>query len=217
MALTRFGRLDRCSCSTAAQAAPAFILAHMSTTTPISELPDEDLMLLLARGLIEQPAQELFRRHNRSLFNYLAWMCQGNIHEAEDVTQKAWLKIMTRCADYQPTAAFRTFLYQIAHNSWLDGRRQMYEQARTVLDEALELADDAPGPEMEWHLKQNMQRIHQLLLHLPPAQREAVVLRFFNDMSLEEIALTTGVGPETVKSRLRYAYRRLREQLEGEP
>lgn len=183
----------------------------------MGQLPDEDLMLLVARGLIEQPACELFRRHNRSLFNYMAWMCQGNTHEAEDVTQKAWLRIMTRCADYQPSAAFRTFLYQIAHNTWLDGRRQAYEQTRTGLDDAQELADEAPGPVEELQLKGDMQRMRELLLQLPVPQREAVVLRFFNEMSLDDIALATGVGHETVKSRLRYAYKRLREQLGDAP
>jgi RNA polymerase sigma-70 factor (ECF subfamily) len=49
---------------------------------------------------------------------------------------------------------------------------------------------------------------------LPAPQREAVALRFFADMSLEDIASTVGVGFETVKSRLRYAFRQLRDVLE---
>lgn len=182
-----------------------------------SQLPDEDLMLLIANGVIEQAANELFRRHNRGLYNFMAWMCQGNAHEAEDVTQKTWLKILTRCGDYQPRAAFRTFLYQIAHNSWLDGRKQVYEVSRTTLDDAMELAVDGPGPEQDWHLKQDLQRVRAALMRLPVAQREVIVLRFFSEMSLDDIAFATGEGYETVKSRLRYAYAHLRSELESSP
>lgn len=190
------------------------ILRLMTLAPDLSQLPDEDLMLLIANGVIEQAAHELFRRHNRRLYNFMAWMCQGNVHEAEDVTQKTWLKILTRCGDYRPTAAFRTFLYQIAHNSWLDGRRQAYESSRGDEDEAETVVADTLGPEQEWHLKQNLQRVREALMLLPAAQREVIVLRFFNEMSLDEIALATGEGFETVKSRLRYAYNRLRGALE---
>lgn len=187
------------------------------TTPPLSALPDEDLMLLVAGGMIEPPAAELFRRHNRALFNYLAWMCGGNTHEAEDVTQKTWLRILTRCADYQPTAAFRTFLFQIARNVWLDGRKSAWEAGKQNMENLPELPADDLSPEAELALRQNAGAVRQALLKLPPPQREAIVLRYFQDMSLEEIATTIGEGFETVKSRLRYAYSRLRTELEALP
>lgn len=172
-------------------------------------------MLLVAGGFIEPPAAELFRRHNRALFNYLAWMCGGNTHEAEDVTQKTWLRILTRCADYQPRAAFRTFLIQIARNVWLDGRKSAWETSKVQTDELPETPTDDLSPEAEFALRQNSAIVRQALMKLPVPQREAVVLRFFHDMALEEIAITVGEGFETVKSRLRYAYTRLRLELEA--
>lgn len=172
-------------------------------------------MLLVASGLIEPPAAELFHRHNRALFNYLAWMCGGNTHEAEDVTQKTWLRILTRCADYQPTAAFRTFLFQIARHVWLDGRKSAWETGKQGLEDLPDLPSEDLPPEAELVLRQNTEIVRQALLKLPPPQREAVVLRFFHEMSLDEIALTIGEGYETVKSRLRYAYGRLRSELEA--
>ena len=179
----------------------------------ITQLPDEELMLLIANGLIQEPAAELFRRHNHGLYNFIAWMCKGNVHEAEDITQKTWVKLMTACAHYQPSARFRTFLYQIAHNAVLDLRRSHGETTRADLDEADELAGTALTPEAEWMLQQNLQQVRSALLQLPAAQREVIVLRFFADMSLDEIAATVGEGYETVKSRLRYAYTRLRQEL----
>ncbi|QOT77595.1 RNA polymerase sigma factor [Cupriavidus basilensis] len=184
----------------------------------LSALPDADLMLLVANGLIEQPVAELFRRHNAALYNYVAWLCQGNTGEAEDVTQKTWVKLMTRCADYQPSAALRTFLFQIARNTWLDQLRGAYERQRDTLDEThLAMPADDLSPEAEAQLRQNLQGVRQALLALPAAQREVIVLRFFSEMSVEDIALTLGEKFETIKSRLRYAFARLRENLVATP
>lgn len=185
-------------------------------TRTLTELPDEDLMVLVANGIVEQPATELFRRHNRALFNFIAWQCQGNTHEAEDITQKTWVKLMTRCADYRPEAAFRTYLFQIARNTLIDQRKSAAEQRREDLDEShLEIPAEDMSPEQELRLRQNLTLVRQALLSLPQAQREVVVLRFFSEMSLEEIAHTVGEGFETVKSRLRYAFSRLRRELEA--
>ncbi|WP_354685304.1 sigma-70 family RNA polymerase sigma factor [Cupriavidus necator] len=182
----------------------------------LAALPDQDLMLLVAGGIIEQPVTELFRRHNAGLYNYVAWLCQGNRGEAEDIAQKTWVKLMTRCGDYQPTAAFRTFLFQIARNTWLDQLRSAdARQRETMDDEPLEVPGDDLSPEAELQLRQHTHHVHQALLQLPVAQREVVVLRFFSEMSVEDIALMLGEKFETVKSRLRYAFARLRGELAG--
>lgn len=188
----------------------------MKSPAELASLPDEDLMLMVANGFIEQPATELFRRHNRALFNFIAWQCRGNTQEAEDIAQRTWEKIMTRCAAYQPSASFRTFLFQIARNLWLDLRRSA---AETLSDE---IGDDTPelpaedlDPAAELALRRNLAEVRKALLALPAKQREVVVLRFFSDMSLEEIAHTVGEGFETVKSRLRYAFTNLRRVLEA--
>ncbi|MBS1208541.1 MAG: polymerase sigma-70 factor [Proteobacteria bacterium] len=188
----------------------------MKNATELANLPDEELMLLVANGLIEAPATELFRRHNRALFNFVAWQCQGNTQEAEDITQRTWEKLMTRCADYTPQATFRTFLFQIARNLWRDLRRSASESLRDPLDDTQpETPTDDLAPETELALRQNLAQVHKALLALPANQREVVVLRFFSEMSLEEIAHTLGEGFETVKSRLRYAFTRLRRELEA--
>ncbi|MBP0631335.1 sigma-70 family RNA polymerase sigma factor [Cupriavidus sp. AcVe19-6a] len=184
---------------------------------PLAALPDPDLMLLVASGIIEQPIAELFRRHNAGLYNYVAWLCQGNTGEAEDIAQKTWIKLMTRCGDYQPAAAFRTFLYQIARNAWLDQVRSADARQRRDTDDGQppELPVDDLSPEAELQLRQHAHHVHLALLQLPAAQREVVVLRFFSDMSVEDIAQMLGEKFETVKSRLRYAFARLRAELAG--
>lgn len=180
---------------------------------PLGELPDEDLMTLIAQGIVSEPVAELFRRHNRALFNFIAWSCQGDRDEAEDICQKTWLKLM-RCANYQPTAAFRTFLYQIARNALLDARKSAYARHETHDDDEEErLPADDLTPETALALRQDMHRVRQAIMTLSTLQREVVVLRFFCELSLEEIAASVGAGFETVKSRLRYAFAHLRREL----
>lgn len=183
--------------------------------TPLGNLPDEDLMLMIAQGIITQPVAELFDRHNHALFNFIAWLCQGNLAEAEDICQKTWIKLMQYSGEYKPTAAFRTFLYQIARNALIDAKRSAYDQRRETLEEgALTDPEHDITPEAELRLKQNMHQVREAILCLPAPQREVIVLRFFNDMSLQEIADIADIGFETVKSRLRYAFAHLRRELE---
>lgn len=185
-----------------------------SPAPDIAALPDADLMLLVAGGVIEAPIGELFRRHNGGLFNYVAWLCRGDTGEAEDIAQKTWIQLMTRCGDYTPTAAFRTFLFQIARNAWLDQVRSAHARLRESIDEheaAMPVDDLTPETEAQW--REHLASLRQALLALPVAQREVVVLRFFSEMSVEEIAAMLGEKFETVKSRLRYAFARLRTVL----
>ncbi|USI99596.1 sigma-70 family RNA polymerase sigma factor [Xanthomonas prunicola] len=185
----------------------------------LAHLPDEELMLLVANGFVEQPATELFKRHNRALFNFLAWLCEGNLSEAEDLAQKTWVKLMTRCSDYRPgQAAFTSFLFQIGRNAWLDTRRSAYHTTSVALDDAhLQLPDDDLSAEQLAMLGQQQHRVRAALMALPDAQREVVVLRFFAELGIEEIAHVIGEGFETVKSRLRYAFAKLRMSLEAAP
>jgi RNA polymerase sigma-70 factor (ECF subfamily) len=185
--------------------------AQHDIPTP-GQLPDEDLMVLITQGIVEVPVAELFRRHNRALFNFIAWSCQGNVAEAEDICQKTWLKLM-HCASYQPSAAFRTFLYQIARNLLIDARRSAYAQHDALDEHEDHVPESDITPEVELGLRQNLHRVRQALMTLPVLQREVVVLRFFAELSLEEIAAAVGVGFETVKSRLRYAFVHLRREL----
>lgn len=185
-----------------------------SPAPDIAALPDADLMLLVAGGVIEAPIGELFRRHNGGLFNYVAWLCRGDTGEAEDIAQRTWIQLMTRCGDYTPTAAFRTFLFQIARNAWLDQVRSAHARLRESIDEhepAMPVDDLTPETEAQW--REHLAGVRQALLQLPVAQREVVVLRFFSEMSVEEIAAMLGEKFETVKSRLRYAFARLRTVL----
>lgn len=84
-------------------------------------------------------------------------------------------------------------------------------------DVHLQLPDDDLSAERLAMLGQQQHRVRAALMALPDAQREVVVLRFFAELGVEEIAHVIGEGFETVKSRLRYAFAKLRVSLEAAP
>ncbi|HVS54744.1 MAG TPA: sigma-70 family RNA polymerase sigma factor, partial [Casimicrobiaceae bacterium] len=123
-------------------------------------------------------------------------------------------------ASYTPSAKFATYLYRLAHNRLIDHYRAS-GQVRLVSadDEAHEEAVAAlPGarglePETRAENRELGERLKGAVASLPPLQRDAFLLQQEAGLSLNEIAELTGVGVETVKSRLRYAVNKLRNDL----
>jgi RNA polymerase sigma-70 factor (ECF subfamily) len=183
----------------------------MSQPAPdLADLPDEDLMMLVVNGIVAASVAELYARHQRGLFAFIVWRC-NNPALAADVCQRTWEKLM-QAAHYAPTARFRTFLFGIAQNVLTDARRRTREEP--AADAGLALVDEAASPEAQLGQQEENAQLARALAALSGAQREAVALRFFGELSVAEIAQLTQTGEETVKSRLRYAFAHLRHLLE---
>ncbi len=131
----------------------------------------------------------------------------------EALFQEAWMAIIRNIDSYQPSASFKTYLYQVAHRKLIDYWRK-HKQEHTQEEEAVDILanpEGSPGnPEAELLNTQVMRFIQQL----PDEQRSTIVLRQ-QGFSHREIADITKVGTETVKSRLRYATKSLRTALAG--
>jgi len=178
----------------------------------IADLPDKDLMALITQGTVADPAIELFRRHNRALFNFIAWSCQGNSFEAEDICHKTWLRVM-HTTSYQPAASFLTFLYRTAREVLAGANKSIYSSTAYAEEKDAQLPDADLTPEAAEELRNNLHRVRKAFIDLPALQRDAAVLRFFSDLSLEKIAAVTGAGFEAVNNQLRYAFGHLRHEL----
>jgi RNA polymerase sigma-70 factor (ECF subfamily) len=126
-------------------------------------------------------------------------------------------------ASYAPTAKFTTWLYRLAHNRWVD---QMRADGHLTLvstddDAHLEAVASIPAgrtdePQTRAENRELGTRLRAAVTALPPAQRDAFLLQHESGLSLAEIAELTGVGMETVKSRIRYAVGKLRAELRDE-
>ena len=178
-----------------------------------AEPTDEDLMLAYGGG--DMGAFEtLYSRHRGPLFRFM--LRQVREHgTAEELYQDVWQRVITARQRYRPDAKFSTWLYQIAHNRLTDHwRAQSHRPAAP--EDAMERAEREPDPqtpERQLSAFEERRRLQLALEELPADQRETVLLRLEQELTLEEIGRITGVGRETVKSRLRYAMDKLRQRL----
>lgn len=175
--------------------------------------PPEDSALMLRYKDGDMVAFEtLYRRHNDSLYRYLLRLTL-NQDTAEDVFQEVWGKIIKARHQYRPTAKFTTFLYRVAHNCFIDYvRRDNKHRVSSGIDP--DCSPD-PGDEPDSQAEKSFarQRLDAALATIPDEQRDAFLLHEQAGLSIDAIASVTGVKRETVKSRLRYASKKLKSAL----
>ena len=176
---------------------------------------DETLMQAWAGGDVTA-FEQLYARHRAPLFRFML----GHLHDralAEELFQDVWQKVIAARGGWRPDAPFGAWLYRIAHNRLNDHWRTQRHRPPAPADAMERTAALASGddPEREATRDEAAARLHRALDELPAEQREAVLMRLHGELPLEESARITGVGRETVKSRLRYAMDKLRGRLEA--
>jgi RNA polymerase sigma-70 factor (ECF subfamily) len=179
-----------------------------------AEQTDEELMLAYARGDV-RAFDALYARQRGMLYRFILRSVADRA-SADELYQETWARLIAARGRYRPEAKFSTWLLQIAHNLIVDSFRRTRPQAgaeetETVLRE-LE-APDSDRPEQALGEFEQRRRLQLALEGLPSEQREAFLLRVESGLGLDEIAAVTGAGHETVKSRLRYAFAKLREKF----
>jgi RNA polymerase sigma-70 factor (ECF subfamily) len=182
---------------------------------------DEQLMLQYRDGDL-LAFRVLYARHRLGLYRFIAWR-SPRAEWVDEIVQDAWAGLHHARGRYRPDASFRTYLYQIARNRLLDLLRQHQPvlaaelgagaDGRDLFDLLADAAQDVETPDGALARTQREGSLHSALATLPGEQREAIVLQQFSGMSVDEIARLVAVPAETVKSRLRYAMRKLRAQL----
>ncbi|HEX3472599.1 MAG TPA: RNA polymerase sigma factor [Silvibacterium sp.] len=183
---------------------------EMSTATLTLAEQSRAENTLIAQGLKRRDAELLDRlivQYQHRLLRYLLFLT-GNRDLAEDLFQETWMRVLTRGTQYNGSARFDTWLFTIARNLMIDLRRKRtmasLEEMCEVRGEErpFEVASDEPTPFDLYQNRQNAQRITAALLTLDPLHREVLVLRFHEELSLEEISKVTRAPLSTVKSRL---------------
>ena len=178
------------------------------------ERTDEELMLAYAGGDLIA-FETLYRRHRGTLYRFLLRSLHHRA-DADELFQETWSRAISARERYRPDAKFTTWLLQIAHNLVVDRFRRQRPQASPAETEWVLRNLDAPDeaqPERVLSEFEQRRRLQLALEELPEEQRVAFLLRMENGLGLEEIAEITGAGRETVKSRLRYAFARIRTRF----
>jgi RNA polymerase sigma-70 factor (ECF subfamily) len=207
--------------SVAASIRPLF--GRGSATIADAQVKEESLAV--SAGLKRQEAgllDELIVRYQHRLLRYLLYLT-GNREQAEDLFQEVWMRVLVRGAQFNGQARFDTWLFTIARNLVIDQRRKRTLASLDELFEAggeddrpmsFELAGDDPTPFDRFANMEDRERIASALMQLDTMYREVLVLRFHEELSLEEIAKVTHAPLSTVKSRLYRGMAAIKPKLE---
>ena len=180
---------------------------------------DRRLMARLAAGEREALAP-LMERHYRRVYRIaLSYLRQPD--DALDVVQECFVKAYQNAARWDGSAEAGPWLARIAVNLSIDRWRRNKRRQQTFAplpegdhDRSLGGSDD--GPDRSVAGREARERLQAALATLPDRQRAVVVLRHYQDLSLDEIARTLGMSLGTVKSSLHRALQRLRDGFAGE-
>ena len=193
-------------------AASAAAAANTSSTTAgsgaIASAEVREDVTLVRRTLAgdQQAYTSLVEKYKDSVFN-VAYRMLGNPTEAEDVAQEAFVRAYTQLHTYKDTHRFSTWLLSIASHLAIDQLRR-----RRFLALPLEnvpflewIADLSLGPEDSALAVEASDEMQRILAVLPPKYRAVLVLRYWHDLSYEEIAEVLHLTPPLVKARLHRA------------
>jgi RNA polymerase sigma-70 factor (ECF subfamily) len=166
-------------------------------------MTDTPELVRRARDGDRQALETLVARYDRYVFG-VALLTLGDRVEAQDAAQESLIKAVRGLKGFKGESAFHTWLYRITVNTCRDFQRRRSRQRETPLNDVLPfLAGDGP---LRAALDQERRRaVWRAVQALEPALREAVVLRYYLDMSGAEIAEVTGAAPGTVYWRLHQA------------
>jgi len=195
----------------------------MSTASLTLTTQSRQENVLIAQGLKRHDAgllDELIVQYQHRLLRYLLYLT-GNREMAEDLFQETWMRVLLRGAQYNGNARFDTWLFTIARNLVIDMRRKRTMVSLEELcentedDRTFEVPSNGPNPFDLYQGYENSQLVTKLLLTLDPLHREVLILRFHEELSLDEIAQVTTAPLSTVKSRLYRGLASLKPRLEA--
>ena len=168
---------------------------------------EDRLLRAYARG--ERSAfTKLYEEYKTPVYHYLVKSC-SNRADADELFQEVWLRVIASASSFEAHGRFRSWLFSVAHNCVVDHYRRAGRA--TLVEVTDDMASEAPTPDLN-----EGERIERAIRRLPFEQRQAFYLREILGCSVKQIAEIQDIGVEAAKSRLRYAYGKLREDLEGE-
>ncbi|MBI3363080.1 MAG: sigma-70 family RNA polymerase sigma factor [Chloroflexi bacterium] len=183
-------------------------------------MSDETIWIKRARAGDQEAFARLIETYQTPIYN-LTYRMLGDAAEADDAAQEAFLRAYTRLSTYDSRRSFKTWLFSIASHYCIDLLRRR-RLTWLSLDEPLPsiyvaaLAEPNPGPEEQTVRGEQTALIQRHLARLSLEDRAAIVMRYWYDLSYEEIAEVCGGTVSAIKSRLHRARLALAEALVDE-
>ncbi|MGH7884851.1 MAG: sigma-70 family RNA polymerase sigma factor [Thermodesulfobacteriota bacterium] len=191
-----------------------------------SFLSDEEAMVKFQKG---DPSgfNTVLDRHNESLYRFLLRMMAGNSSQAEDLFQDVFLKVIEKKKDYNSKMSFKTWLFTIARNTAVDFLRKESYRNHLSLDEPIFTSDDFSNvskldlvkgknsnPDQLIYKRELNYLLNEKLNKLSDEFKEVFILKEIEGLKFKDIAVITDSPLSTVKSRMRYALKKMKEEIE---
>jgi RNA polymerase sigma-70 factor (ECF subfamily) len=177
----------------------------------------------IARGLQKRDPDlldRLIEQYQYRLFRYLVYIT-GNKERAEDFFQETWIRVLERGHQYDGKSKFEAWLFAIARHLVIDWQRSKKAQSLDSLTDSeqenpLQFANEKePSPLHQVLSHEAQENVQASLSQIPTIYREVLVLRFQEELQIEEMAGVLSVPLSTVKSRLYRGLEALRGVLQG--
>lgn len=172
---------------------------------------DYNLILLALNKGDQKAYAELLQRYRESVYFVMLRMC-NNKDDAEDLTIEAFGRAFKRLHQYTPSFAFSTWLFKIASNNAIDFLRNKKKNSALSLDTKIEndegqefsknIKSETLDPEEHIIKKQRIEHLRVVVDKLKPHYKQLVVLRYYEELSYEEIAVKLNLPVGTVKAQL---------------
>jgi RNA polymerase sigma-70 factor, ECF subfamily len=192
---------------------PALLFSNLMTTSTQE----------IARGLQRRDPDlldHLIELYQYRLFRYLVYIT-SNKERAEDFFQETWIRVLERGHQYDGKSKFESWLFTIARNLVIDWQRTKKAQSLDSLtdpeqDNPLQLVNEKElSPFQHMLRREKEETVHASLEKIPAIYREVLVLRFQEELQIEEMAAVLSINVSTVKSRLYRGLTALRSALPG--
>ena len=158
--------------------------------------------------------ETLVRKHYQNIYQFCVRRCNGDTALAADLTQDTFLKLIEHIQQYRLTGKFINFLLTIAVNTC---NNHFKKKSPDIVDmDTLSAVPSNLNISEEVLRQEDAKIIQQAIDRLPDMQKEVIILRFYHDRKLKEIAAITGVSLPTAKSRLKQGLDKLKRYLDKE-
>ncbi|WP_035423932.1 RNA polymerase sigma factor [Bacillus sp. UNC438CL73TsuS30] len=176
-------------------------------------MTDLELIAEVKKG--SRSSQEiLVRRHYKLVYSFLYRMI-GDKELAKDLTQETFIKLLNNITKFQPSSDFKSWLLTVASNHAKDFLKSKAHKESQNTYELYENDDMRTVKSVSSIFEKNEKRkeMKRALEALPDFQREAILLKYYNEMKISEIAAVTNASVPTVKSRLKQGLKKLEHYL----
>lgn len=192
-----------------------------------SSISDENAMVRFQKG-DASGFNTLLDRYNQPLYRFLLRMISGNSSQAEDLFQDVFLKVIEKKKDYNPEMSFKTWLFTIARNTAVDFiRKENYRNHKSLDEPVFSVSEFSNVSRLDLVKGKNLTSdqliykkelnalIFEKLDELNDEFREVFILKVVEGLKFREISHITDSPLSTVKSRMRYAVKNLKEEIEN--